>query len=147
MESVPIYKRCSRCGSRILTGSQCQCGKRRHKEYDKYSRDLKSKNFYNGREWAAARRAALELDGGVDVFLYMTTGEIEIADTVHHIVPIKDEWDRRTDINNLMSLNHNTHSTIERKYKEKKEATEEELMKMLSAYREMRKEGGGLKSF
>lgn len=36
---------CSRCGKRIQSGSRCPCQKERHREYDRYSRDNKSKGL------------------------------------------------------------------------------------------------------
>lgn len=132
---MPIYKRCSRCGRRLPEGSICSCIKQRHKEYDKLSRDKKSKQFYNGREWEAARDAAIQRDQGIDVYIYMTTGEILPADTAHHITPLKDDWNKRCDINNLMSLNHDTHSMIEQMYKKDKPGMQKQLQEMLQAYR------------
>lgn len=135
---MPIYKRCSRCGKRILSGSKCSCGKERHREYDRYSRDKKSKEFYDSSEWARSRQQALDLDDGIDVYLYMTSGEIKAADTLHHIVPLKDDWDRRLDPRNLMSLHHDTHSMIERDYKKNKPEMIEKLSKMLRDYRKQK---------
>lgn len=136
---MPIYKRCSRCGKRIQSGQKCPCLKERHREYDRYSRDKKTKDFYGSREWERARDAALEADGGIDVYLYMTTGEILLADTVHHIVPLKDDWSRRVDISNLMSLNHDTHSMIEQMYRKDKRKAIQNLKEILREFRE--KEG------
>ncbi len=134
-----IYKRCSRCGKRIPEGQQCSCikavNKLRHKEYDKYSRDQKSKAFYQSKEWIDARARAIELDDGIDVYAYMTSGQIMAADTVHHIIPLKDDWSKRVDINNLMSLSHSSHSTIERLYKQNKQETQESLQRLLEAFR------------
>ena len=109
---MPIYKRCSRCGKRIPSGSTCSCVKQRHREYDRYSRDQKSKDFYGGKEWEMTRAVVLDVDDGIDVYLYMTQGVIVAADTVHHIIPIKDDWERRVDIDNMMSLSSDTHSMI-----------------------------------
>ena len=86
-----IYKRCSRCGKRIPSGSRCDCGKLRHKEYDKYKRDQKSKKYYDSGEWEQIRSEVLEIDGGIDVYLFMTEGRVELADTVHHIIPLRDD--------------------------------------------------------
>ena len=61
------------------------------------------------------RQRVLDLDK-IDVYLYMTQGRVVPADTVHHIVPLKSDWNKRLDINNLMSLHHDTHSTLEREY-------------------------------
>lgn len=132
---MPIYKRCSRCGKRIASGTICECAKKRYKEYDRHYRDKTSKDFYNSAEWLKARGHVLELDEGIDVYIYMTTGEILLADTVHHIMPLKDDWSKRLDEENLMSLNHDTHSMIEKKYKDNKEKMIEILQEMLLKYR------------
>lgn len=84
-----------------------------------------------------ARDNALTADGGIDVYMYMTEGIVLLADTVHHIVPLKDDWNKRSVISNLMSLNHDTHSMIEQMYKKDIVRTQSLLMKMLHDYRSM----------
>lgn len=137
---MPIYMRCSRCGKRILAGTKCEClkayRKKRHQEYDTGSRDKRSKAFYNSTEWERTREAVLNLDDGIDVYVYMTTGKIMMADTAHHIEPVKDNWNRRLDPDNLMSLNHDTHSKIEQMYKKDKAGMEKLLQEMLERYRQ-----------
>ena len=136
---MPIFKRCSRCGSRIPSGSTCECVRRyerqRCKTYDMKQRDKKSRAFYTGREWQKKREEILSIDEYIDVYLFMTEGVIIAADTVHHIIPLKDDWEKRFAEENLMSLNHNTHSMIEQKYKANKPEIEQILMKMLKEYR------------
>ena len=132
---MPLYKRCSRCGQRIPSGSTCPCIKARHKEYDRYSRDRKSKQFYGSRQWLLIRSAAMAADDGIDVYLFMTEGMLVPADTVHHIIPLQDDWQKRMDINNLMSLSNGTHSMIEQMYKKDKPGTQKKLQKMLLEYR------------
>lgn len=139
---MPIYKRCSRCGQRIVSGSTCPCLKKRHVEYDKYCRDKESKKTYDGKKWKKARDEALRLDGGIDVYLYMSEGQIVIADSVHHIIPIKEDRSRTYDIDNLMSLHHDTHSMIEQKYKKDKTSIQAKLTTMLREYRNGRDRGG-----
>lgn len=139
---MPIYKRCSRCGKRIISGTTCECAKKRYKEYDRNYRDKASKNFYNSSEWLKIRGHVLERDEEIDVYIYMTTGEILLADTVHHIIPLKDDWSKRLDEENLMSLNHDTHSMIEKKYKDSKEKMIEILQEMLLKYRTEIEQGG-----
>lgn len=57
------------------------------------------------------------------------------ADTVHHIIPLKDNWEKRNDVDNLMSLHHDTHSMIEQMYKQDKDKTVNQLQEMLREYR------------
>ena len=132
---MPIYKRCSRCGKRIEAGTTCQCLKDRHKEYDKYSRDRRSKQYYNSREWEAVREHVLQLDERIDVYVYMTQDVVTIADTVHHIIPLKEDWSLRNNEDNLISLNHDTHSMIEQQYRKNKNEMQEALKAMVQQYR------------
>lgn len=132
---MPIYKRCGRCGKRLSSGTKCECLKQRHTEYDKYSRDKQSDTFYHSREWELTRDEVLRKDKGIDVYIYVTTGELVIADAVHHIIPLKDNWNRRCDIDNLISLHHDTHSMIEQMYKKDKEGTMKMLYEMIGRYR------------
>lgn len=137
---MPIYKRCGRCGRRIPSGTTCPClkqsNKERYKLYDRQSRDPKSTAFYRSKEYLMARDEALTLDGGIDVYLFATTGEIKPADTAHHIIPLKDDWGKRADVGNLMSLHHDTHSHIESLYKKDKAGMEQILAEMLKKHRE-----------
>jgi len=133
---MAIYKRCSRCNNRLPSGTKCACLKKRHKEYDKYTRDNRSTSFYNSKEWELTRGAVLALDKGIDVYEYMTNGDVLLADTVHHIDPLKDNWDRRCDIENLMSLSSDTHSMIEQMYLKDKQGTMRKLYEVLEVYRD-----------
>ena len=136
---MPIFKHCIRCGRRIPEGTSCPCmdayKKDRDKDYDLHRRDKKSTDFYNDGRWKATRRYILDLDGNIDVYLYMTTGEIKVADTVHHIIPLKDDWSKRYRDDNLMSLHHDTHSMIEDRYKKDKAAVMTELQRLHLRYR------------
>ena len=100
-----IYKICSRCGKRIPEGTTCPCQKIRKaesdKHYDRYQRDQKSTEFYKSGVWQLTRQRVLNMDQHLDVYEYMMHGRVVIADTVHHIVPLKEDWNRRLDISNL----------------------------------------------
>lgn len=116
---MPIYKRCAYCGRRIRVGEECGCVsiKRDHSYYDKHKRNKESAAIYHGRKWDKSRQAALDLDQGIDVYMYQTTGEVIPADTVHHIEPLVEKPDLAYDIDNLISLSDGTHSRIEAMYR------------------------------
>lgn len=140
-----IYKRCSRCGKRIQEGTTCEClanlKRERYKEYDK-RRNTKSKAFYDSAEWRLTREGILLLDKHVDVYMYIVKQEIVEAVSVHHIVPLREDWDLRCDPNNLISLSNETHSKIELIYKrspEDKADIQNILKKALKEYRDMLK--------
>ena len=84
----------------------------------------------------------MELDQYIDVYMYMTEGVMIRADTVHHIIPLRDDWNKRNDPDNLMSLNHDTHSKIEQLYKADKEKMQIELQEMMTEYRKLVRQGG-----
>ena len=103
-----------------------QRDKERYRTYDQNVRDQKSKTFYNSREWKLTRSDILSACE-IDVYVYMTEGVILAADTVHHIIPLKEACDKQ----NLMPLHHDTHSKIEQMYKKEKPMMEKKLAKML----------------
>ena len=113
---MPIYARCSRCGKRIAPGAACGCSTIRHIEYDKLRRDKRSRDFYHSMEWIRTREEILATDG-MDLWAYATEGRVIAADTVHHIVPLRDAWGLRCDPENLISLSHTSHNEIEALYK------------------------------
>lgn len=136
---MPIYTRCSRCGARVMAGAMCPCRDKeeakRQKLYDATDRDRRGHAFYNSSKWKKTKQKVLDIDEGIDIYVHMTEGKILIADVVHHIEPLTDNWNRRLDIDNLMSLNHSTHGMIEKKYKKNKQEMIGILTKMLKDYR------------
>lgn len=138
-----IYKRCGRCKRRIPSGSPCPyCTARRKEEYrlyDKQSRDQEAKAFYNSSDWDSCRRYVLELDDGLDVYAYMTSGALVPADTVHHIIPRRDDPARALDPDNLMSISSASHGQIEAMYKRSKAAAIQQMQLMISQYRSQKR--------
>lgn len=84
----------------------------RHKEYDAHCRNQTAKAFYNSSEWKATRARVLARDTGIDIYLYITEGRVVPADTVHHIVELMEDYSRRCDLDNLISISEATHSMI-----------------------------------
>ena len=108
---MPIFKRCSRCGKRVPSGTACECIKRRHKEYDSIrNKDISS--FYGSGVWQRKRQEAMELYIGNDIYSYYMFGKLEQADTVHHILPLKENWGKRLDIDNLIPLTNSNHEKL-----------------------------------
>ena len=117
-------KPCSKHGCKNLTTSKfCKEHKQvettvkaeRDKHYDKEIRQKRDKeytDFYQSEEWKIARKRRLMLDHGLCQEC-RRKGVITYADVVHHKVPIKVDWDRRLDIDNLESLCHRCHNKQE----------------------------------
>ncbi|MFG6367794.1 MAG: HNH endonuclease [Lachnospiraceae bacterium] len=102
----------------LHTMSKTEENRQRHKEYDAHCRNQKAKAFYNSTAWKAARAQALARDSNIDIYLYIMEGRIVVADTVHHIVELMEDYSKRCDINNLISISETTHSMISKAYKD-----------------------------
>ena len=93
-------------------GAICGCQKRRYQEEDKYTKDDKYKLFYKSRSWNRARDIAIDFYGGLDIYSLYVLGRMEYGQTVHHIIPLKECWKRRTDVSNLIYLTESSHQII-----------------------------------
>lgn len=111
--------------------------RQRHKEYDTHCRNQTAKVFYNSAEWKAARARAMARDAGIDIYLYITDGRIVPADTVHHIVELMEDYSKRLDIDNLISISEATHSMISKAYKNstRKAAMQQTLRECIREYK------------
>lgn len=144
-QTMPIYRRCGRCGTRYETGQQCprcaalvtQDNRIRYRQYDKYRRDKEAKKFYDSEEWKITRAYVLALDE-LDVYEYMTNGKEIPADTVHHIIPYRDDNTKALDPDNLMSLSAASHAAVEALYKVDKQTEERKLREMLEKFRKLK---------
>ena len=129
-----IYKRCSRCGKRIEVSSKCSCYNARHKEYKKYRKDTREDKFYSSREWTKTRDIAKAKYNGIDIYSYYVLKRVEHGQTIHHIEEIKDNWDRRLDIDNLIYLTESNHQLIHKMYKENKKDTMNLLFSLIKRW-------------
>lgn len=97
----------------------------------------KKKAFYNSSEWKATRARVLARDTGIDIYLYITEGRVVPADTVHHIVELMEDYSKRCDLDNLISISEATHSMISKAYKDeiKKAQMQQTLRECISEYK------------
>ena len=106
-------------------------------EYDAHCRNQTAKAFYNSSEWKATRARVLARDTGIDIYLYITEGRVVPADTVHHIVELMEDYSKRCDLDNLISISEATHSMISKAYKDeiKKAQMQQTLRECVSEYK------------
>lgn len=86
----------------------------RQKYYDKnirYKRDKKYADFYRSKPWEKVREVVLARDNGLCQEC-LKDKRVTLADTVHHIIELKDDWGKRLDLNNLISICSSCHSKI-----------------------------------
>lgn len=129
---MPIYKRCNRCSKRLPSGMKCECLKQRHKEYDKYTRDKTTSVFYHTKDWEKVRKQARAYYNGLDIYSYYILGKIEYGQTVHHITPLKDNWKKRFDLDNLIYLTESNHQLLHKAMREGKYKETIELLQSLT---------------
>lgn len=133
---MPIYKRCSYCGKRIRTGTVCECVKRRYKEYDQ-SRDKKLKAFYSSSAWQSIRKQVIEHYNQLDIISYFEEKQIVYGETVHHIIPVKEDWSRRYDVDNLIYLTEQHHQQVHEAMRTgKSEAVKQYLYSLIERWKE-----------
>lgn len=133
-----LKKQC-RCGARIDVNEQCcdKCvdfysvkRKESYRMYDDKKRDKKAHAFYLSSEWQALRDVILKRYAGIDLYLYYTTGTIEKANTVHHIIEVSEDGSRKLDDSNLVPVTQRTHEKIHRMYQKNRAATQELLFSL-----------------
>lgn len=137
---MALMKYCNRAGcSRLVPQGSRYCethtvnkteeNRQRHREYDAHCRDQRAKAFYNSTAWRRVRERVLARDNHIDVYMYIAEHRIIQADTVHHIVELSEDYSRRCDMDNLISISEETHSMISKAYKDN--AKKAEMQKTL----------------
>ena len=92
--------------------------------------DQDNTDFYNSKAWRQARAAALERDGGIDVWEYMKTGRVVPGNEVHHIYSATDNKSLRCELTNLITVSKSSHREIERLYNKANKERIQELLQI-----------------
>lgn len=114
-----MLKKICRCGKvipySIKICDQCKTKadierKQNIKHYKKttYERDSKYNKFYKSREWEVLRQVAIVRDKGLCQDC-LNNNKIVPFYTVHHIIPIKVDWSKRLNTDNLICLCESCH--------------------------------------
>ncbi len=108
----------------------------RNKRYDKFFRDSKSTAFYHSTAWGKIVKLVRTRDNELCQLCYadnrITKGRI-----IHHIVPIKDNWNKRLDPINCICLCDACHTAVHKKYdnsRQDKAHMQQHLKKIISDY-------------
>lgn len=138
-----MLKRMCRCGKIIQYNTRLceECIKKydrnkaeRNRYYDKNIRDKKTTEFYNSTEWIKTRECIINKYKGLDIYALFIENKKVYADTVHHIEELKECWDRRLDITNLIPLSSGNHTKIHNMYKKDKKATQKLLFGLITRW-------------
>lgn len=79
----------------------------RYSNYDK-DRDPKLVSFYHGVKWKRLRESVLTRDNYLCQDC-LSANKLVGAEEVHHIIEVKEDWDKRYDESNLISLCKSCH--------------------------------------
>lgn len=107
-----------------------------HKFYDYNRKDSREWKFYKTKWWEQLRLNVLVAYNYIDVYVYYIENRIVKANTVHHIIPVKDDWSKRDDIENLFPLSESTHKKIHELYQKDKEGTQAILKELLEKFKD-----------
>jgi len=90
-------------------------GKKRKAEvnrfYDQHSRDKRAEAFYKSKAWEATRLRVLNRDNYLCQEC-LKQRRITRVDNVHHKVELKEDWSKRLQLDNLVSLCAECHNKI-----------------------------------
>ena len=138
-----------RCGKVIPYGTkycnECeQENKNSIKQYKarNYERDYKYNRYYSSGEWDKARAIVKSKQRGLDLYSYYVDKKIEYADTYHHIIPVKDDYDKRNNMDNIIGLTYSNHQLIHNEYDKSeghKKVMQDKLLKFVSEWYAMNK--------
>ena len=126
---------CTRCNKKLNKGEKCSCNNNRHREYDRFSRDEKSKQFYHSKEWGRLTALCKSKCNGLDLYELYENNKIVKGELSHHIIPVEDDAGKKFDIDNLIYVSQKTHNFIHSVYtrsKEEKKTLQIKLFNYLS---------------
>jgi hypothetical protein len=115
-------------------------------DYDKNVRRKKDKkytDFYQSQMWLRFRSSVLNYFNGIDVYEYYKTGKLVPAETIHHIIELRDDFNLRLEFKNVIPLSKRNHSIIHLLYKRDKRKYQQLLVDMGKKYIEEIKDLGG----
>ena len=86
--------------------------------------DTKEQSFYTSSKWLDLRQVAIHDCYGIDIFKFYTENIIESVEVCHHIIEVKEDWNKRLDINNIICLTEESHQKIHHLYNKSKQDKE-----------------------
>ena len=99
--------------------------KQRYKQYKATRTDKKEQALYKSAIWYSVKESVISSCFGIDIYKFYTENLIETVELVHHIIEVKEDWNKRLDTDNLIALTEESHSKIHHIYNQSKEAKKE----------------------
>lgn len=122
-----LMKQCPMCGRVIDIGERycCSCSMKKKKELAERERNYSGKRsyshkkFYRSKEWQFLRTKKLS-DSNYLCEECKKNGKTTMAMEVHHIVALVDDFSKRLDYNNLLTVCVSCHNKLHNKFGNKK---------------------------
>lgn len=120
---MPVYRKCTECGKKVLEGTLCKCEIEKRKEsYRDYKhRRLQDKEekerqkFYSGSSWLRLSENVKKHYFGLCVMCWFKD-QIQESKYTHHIETMKDRFDMRLNEDNLIALCSHHHTITHTEY-------------------------------
>ena len=126
-----LQKKCGRCHRTIPVGSKCPYCK------PDYAPATGVKKKYHTSRWTKLAKLIMARYNGLDQYQLVYEHRIMQAETVHHIIPTKDDESKFFDENNLVLLSEYTHRQVVHKAYN---SSDEEKEAMIAKLRQLVKE-------
>lgn len=160
---IGLFKYCSRCKKEIVEYPQKYCEKcgaiveaqkkqslkaleeneeykrNRNKRRAMKNRDNKEQIFYASLSWRQLRKYVLSKCKGICLYCLMEHNRFSTAKDVHHIISLKEDWNKRLDTDNLICLCRECHLFIHSIYTQgenSRENLQEKLQKFMKEFQD-----------
>lgn len=138
---MPIYRRCTQCGTKVPINTKCSCElereKQRYKEYAKHRQDKDIQKIYTSTRWEKVKTVCKIKQNGICLYSYYILGEIKQIELYHHIVETKEDISKAYDVENVIGVTDVVHKIIHSTYNKSnkdKKAMQELLLSLKNRY-------------
>ena len=123
-------KMCAECQSKLEKRDKI-INQEIYRRYKANRTDIKEQRFYVSKDWIFTRYTVKKRDHGL-CKLCESKNKISYVDNVHHIEELKENWSKRTSLDNLICLCNRCHYYVHKKYKTNEAAKKEMQEKLRS---------------
>ncbi|HEX3018537.1 MAG TPA: hypothetical protein VHP31_11895 [Caproicibacter sp.] len=135
-----LKKFCAYVGCReLIPITETYCEKHRNSYNHEIRRkiDRRYDDFYHSKEWEQTQSTAMQKYHGLCVYSYIVEHKIVKAGAVHHIIELREDWNRRVDLENLIPISAEIHDgMIRQMYRNDKKKAQAMLFDVLREWKE-----------
>lgn len=135
---MPLYRKCSICGNKVLANTKCKCeikrDKHRYIEYAKHRQDKDAQKVYTSGAWEKTKEVCNTRQSGLCLYSYYILDEIKEIELFHHIIEVKQDISKAYDVENVIGVTDSAHKLIHSTYlkgEREKKLMQELLFKLL----------------